>query len=137
MKQNSISKQKLIEENTSKKLEDDYELKEILGQGCFGSVYKAVHKASGKLRAIKQIDLYEADPQHAESLETELKAMTLLDHPNVIKIFEFYWTKDKKQVSVVMEILEGGELEDHLKRCSKNNIKLNQKWVASVIRQVL
>ena len=53
MKQNSISKSKLIEENTSKKLEDDYELKEILGQGCFGSVYKAVHKASGKLRAIK------------------------------------------------------------------------------------
>jgi serine/threonine protein kinase len=49
-------------------VEDEYELKEILGQGCFGSVYKAVHKASGKIRAIKQIELYEEDPEHYESL---------------------------------------------------------------------
>jgi serine/threonine-protein kinase 24/25/MST4 len=41
-------------------LEDAYELKEKIGQGSFGEVYKAVEKATGKLVAIKLIDLEDA-----------------------------------------------------------------------------
>jgi serine/threonine protein kinase len=43
--------------------------------------------------------------------------MITLDHPNCAKIFEFFW--EGKNVSVVMEILEGGELEDCLKNRKK------------------
>jgi hypothetical protein len=54
----------LIEENTSKKLKDDYKLKGILGEGCFGSVHQAVHRKSGAVRAVKRIKLYDEDPNH-------------------------------------------------------------------------
>jgi serine/threonine protein kinase len=63
--------------------------------------------------------------------------MITLDHPNISKIFEFFWAKDKKHVSVVMEILEGGELEDHLKAECKLKDKLDEQYVASIMKQLL
>ena len=38
--------------------------------------------------------------------------MTNLDHPNVVKIFEYY--QDKDNFYIVTELCSGGELYDYL-----------------------
>jgi serine/threonine protein kinase len=62
-----------------------YRLVGFLGAGQFGEVWKAVEPATGKLVAIKIIDL-----SHSNSALKELKALNLvknLNHPNLIPIF--------------------------------------------------
>lgn len=64
---------------------DGYVLVDYLGQGQFGEVWKARDKASGKLVAIKIIDL-----THSPTALKELRAFKLvknLNHPNLIPIF--------------------------------------------------
>jgi calcium-dependent protein kinase len=42
----------------------------------------------------------------------EIEMLKFLDHPNVMKIYEFY--EDEKRYYLVMELCTGGELYDEL-----------------------
>jgi len=75
----------------SERIEDKYFfMKDSLGVGLFGTVYKARHKENGQIRAVKKI---RKDHQKAKDIETLLKDVEILkklDHPNIIKVYEFY-----------------------------------------------
>lgn len=82
---------------------------EPLGEGSYGIVYKATDKSTGDVRAIKQINLRDikggseqnlADLHESQIAEeskglfnnfiNELSSLKLLDHPNIIKLYEIY-----------------------------------------------
>ena len=88
-----------------------YEIKESLGSGSFGTVVSAVHKETHVARAIKIINKYKL---HSEDSRTkvinEVMILRRLDHPHIVKIFEFY--EDEFNLYVVMELCKGGELLD-------------------------
>ena len=42
----------------------------------------------------------------------EIKIMKNIDHPNVIKIYEYFDTS--RFIYIIMELLKGGELFDHI-----------------------
>lgn len=106
----------------------DYIINEIpIGKGAFGEVRQAIHKKSGMKRAIKIIykkNLLEdsqnqliSEVEMLKNLVKTLKNKFLLfnisskkikDHPNIIKIFEFF--EDKKHFYIVTELYTGGEL---------------------------
>jgi serine/threonine protein kinase len=47
------------------------------------------------------------------SIYDEIKILKELDHPNIVKIFQYY--QDEKNVYIIMEYLKGGSLYDRLK----------------------
>lgn len=49
-------------------------------------------------------------------LKRELETLILLDHPNILKLFEIY--EDSKYIHLVMELCTGGDLLDYLIRRS-------------------
>lgn len=59
-----------------------------IGEGGFGSVYKAKEKETGALRAIKKIPLEKII--NYQSIINEVTALKNLDHPNIIKLYEVY-----------------------------------------------
>ncbi|KAK9095216.1 hypothetical protein Scep_026685 [Stephania cephalantha] len=66
----------------------DYELLQILGEGSYGCVWKAVDKHSGEIVAIKKLmDLDFDCTSWKDSLNSrEVKALRDLDHPNIVKL---------------------------------------------------
>ena len=80
-----------------------------LGKGGFGRVYKVKHKLSNQFRAMKIIKC-KADNPHSNSLEIlkQINILKTLDHPNIIKIYEFYSTE--KYIYIINELCTGGEL---------------------------
>ena len=50
-----IDKEKAIIKVEEKDISDVYEIKEQIGQGGYGKVYKAIHRESGATRAIKKV----------------------------------------------------------------------------------
>lgn len=63
-----------------------------LGEGAYGSIFKVKHKQLHLIRALKIISKkYKADQPIPRE---EINALIKLDHPHIIKIYEFYESKD-------------------------------------------
>ena len=90
---------------------DEYELKEKLGEGAYGSVYKVQQKYTNYLRAVKAIK-----KKHVDSSEfyNEIEVLKALDHPNIIKLFDCY--QDKSYFYMVEEYCSGGDLFDYIQK---------------------
>lgn len=87
---------------------------ETLGKGSYGEVKKIQHKATGEFRAMKIICKEDVSQQYVDSLLNEIDILKQLDHPNIVKIYEFY--QDKINFYLITEYINGGELFDKISK---------------------
>mmetsp|Transcript_57761 Transcript_57761/g.135863 ORF Transcript_57761/g.135863 Transcript_57761/m.135863 type:complete len:803 (-) Transcript_57761:221-2629(-) len=99
-------------------VKDNYDIKGVLGEGGFATVRQARHKKTGKKVAIKTIDLFKIQADKLDMLQNEVEVMKMLDHPNIVRLYETYAEDDK--LHLVMEHCSGGDLFDFL---MKTNIE--------------
>ncbi|XP_014249998.1 serine/threonine-protein kinase MARK2-like isoform X4 [Cimex lectularius] len=89
-----------------------YRLLKTIGKGNFAKVKLARHVPTGKEVAIKIIDKTQLNPGSLQKLFREVRIMKLLDHPNIVKLFQVIETE--KTLYLVMEYASGGEVFDYL-----------------------
>ncbi|XP_071476607.1 MAP/microtubule affinity-regulating kinase 3-like isoform X9 [Diadema antillarum] len=89
-----------------------YRLIKTIGKGNFAKVKLAKHIPTGKEVAIKIIDKTQLNPGSLQKVYREVKIMKLLDHPNIVKLFEVMETD--KTLYLAMEYASGGEVFDYL-----------------------
>ena len=102
-------------ENT--KVFDIYEKIKFVGEGSFGSVFKVKRKNSDKreiFRALKEISKEKMclNEESSEEIRNEISVLRSLDHPNIMKIYEFY--EDNEKMYLITEFCGGdtGNLQD-------------------------
>ena len=61
---------------------------------------------------MKQIRKDKIPKEDEKQMFAEVDVLKSLDHPNIVKLFEFY--QDNKNYYLITEFLEGGELFDNL-----------------------
>jgi len=97
------------------RIENFYNIKDdILGEGGFAKVTKGSHKITGKSVAIKSIDLYKIQTDKLGMLKNEIEVMKMLDHPNIVRLYETFSDTENHKLHLVMELCEGGDLLDFL-----------------------
>ncbi|CAL8080423.1 unnamed protein product [Calicophoron daubneyi] len=89
-----------------------YKFIRTIGKGNFAKVKLASHVITGKEVAIKIIDKTQLSPSSRQKLFREVRLMKLLDHPNIVKLFEII--ENEKILYLVMEYASGGEVFDYL-----------------------
>ena len=88
----------------------NYVLKSLLGVGGMGAVYLAEHPAIGRQVAIKILAAeLSMHSRLSERFLSEARALALIEHPNVIEIYDFGKLPDGR-LFYVMELLRGLEL---------------------------
>lgn len=68
----------------------DYLLSSKLGEGPFSTVWKAVHRASGEVVAVKQVHLSKLNRHLRSCLDCELNFLSAVDHPNIIRLLHVF-----------------------------------------------
>ena len=87
----------------------DYKKLNFLGEGSFASVYRVQNRITDSIRAMKIINKSSNISAEADKeIFNEINILRTMDHPNILKIFEFYSNKDS--YSIVTELCSGGEL---------------------------
>ncbi|MEJ5201422.1 MAG: penicillin-binding protein activator [Anaerolineales bacterium] len=94
-----------------------YQIIELLGQGGMAYVYKAFDTRLERMVAIKVIRQDAFAPKEMQDLtkrfEREAKSLAKLDHPNIVKIFDY--GEHGGSPYLVMQYVGGGSLRECLK----------------------
>src|SRR5690606_16070344 len=88
-----------------------YELRDRIGGGGFGEVYRAYQTLLKREVAVKIILPQHANqPEFIRRFEVEAELVARLEHPHIVPLFD-YW-RDSGGAYLVMRLLRGGSLED-------------------------
>jgi serine/threonine protein kinase len=109
-----------------------YKITRLIGEGGMAHVYEAEHEMLGTKVAIKVLKpMLSANVQIKERFKNEAKLMANLDHPNITKVIDF--DEQPQQLSIIMEFLDGEDLNQKIKR----NGPLNDKEIIIHFTQIL
>ncbi len=97
-----------------------------IGEGGFGKVKTIIHKKTGQLRAMKLIK------KSKEFNLDEIDNLMLLNHPNILKLFEYYYD-EKENIYIITEYIRGEELFNKIQEKGK----FSEEDTAVIIKSVL
>ena len=93
---------------------DDIYIKEkILGKGSYGVVYLVKHKQLHRYFAMKIIPKKHKSKVDEDTLMNEINILKKLDHPNILKITDFYSLKN--EYNIITEYCQEGELFNEIR----------------------
>ena len=117
---------------SQKNIESFYKMLNKVGKGTFGTVYKAFELSTGRIVAVKKIKLHKN--QNKNSILKEIELLKNIDHPNIVKYYNYIEEENENIYYIIMEYLDGGTLENYLIE-NKNNIDENESRI--IIKQLL
>ena len=92
---------------------DHYVSIKNIGKGAYGKVVKVMHKQTGAIRSMKVIPKDNLRVGFTEEeIQMEINILKSLDHPNIIKIYEFY--NDDDFYYLINEFCSEGDLSEKL-----------------------
>ena len=98
-----------------KRLDGRYEIRELIGIGGMADVYKAYDLMEDKIVAVKILkDEYSTNEDFKRRFRNESKAIAVLSHPNIVKIFDVSFG-DRVQF-IVMEYVNGITLKEYIEQ---------------------
>ncbi|NWI67000.1 STK4 kinase, partial [Todus mexicanus] len=119
---------KLDEDSLTKQPEEVFDVLEKLGEGSYGSVFKAIHKETGQVVAIKQVPV-ESDLQE---IIKEISIMQQCDSPHVVKYYGSYFKNT--DLWIVMEYCGAGSVSDIIRLRNKT---LTEEEIATIVQSTL
>ena len=110
----------------------DYKKLNFLGEGSFAAVYRVQNRITDSIRAMKIINKSAScSAEDDKEIFNEINILRTLDHPNILKIFEFY--SNQESYSIVTELCSGGELFQEI----VDKGPFNENYSAYVMFQIL
>lgn len=122
----------LKQRNESSHIAGLYDFEGTIGQGHFAVVKLARHIFSGEKVAIKVIDKNKLDEISREHLFQEVKCMKLVQHPNVVRLYEVIDTTSK--LYLILELGDGGDMYDYIMKHSNG---LSEQKSKNYFRQIV
>ena len=115
------------------KITDKYDIIKEIGSGGFSRCLLVKNKITNQSFACKE--LQKKSVSDYEGLMREVNLMIQLDHPNIIKLYEYY--EDEKKIYLIMELCTGGELFDTIIQNTENGIQFTEKEAANIFKQMM
>ena len=106
-----------------------YLIKDWIGQGGMGQVFKAEHQVMGRVCAIKVLPLSKSTDHAIESFMREIRVQANLDHPNLVRAYDA--GKDGNVHYLVVEYVPGTDL----RRLVRSRGRLSIQQASNIIKQ--
>ncbi|CAE7364105.1 CPK27, partial [Symbiodinium natans] len=114
-----VSRDQFITQN-HKKFDTEYSMMDSCGKGSFGECFWVSHRVSKIRRVCKRIPKEETTLPE-EEVQSELEILKKLDHPNVLRVFE--WFEEEFSFLLVVEAATGGDLRQLLTKARQDHFE--------------
>lgn len=102
-----------MDKNIGRRLDGRYEITELIGIGGMADVYKAIDIMENKAVAVKILKTeYASNQDFLRRFRNESKAIAVLSHPNIVKIYDVGFTEHIQYI--VMEYIDGITLKEYI-----------------------
>ncbi|XP_065200670.1 serine/threonine-protein kinase ULK3 isoform X2 [Planococcus citri] len=99
-----------------------------IGYGSYSTVYKAQKKSKPKdIVAIKVVEKAKLSVRGRDDIVNEIRVMKLFKHPHILEMRQFEW--DEKNIYIIMEYCDGGDLSTFIKQKCKLPESTCQKFL--------
>lgn len=106
----------------------DYIIKERIGVGSYGTIYKVMPKNSKQILVLKQIPFLTSESkEEIEEVKNEATILSQLNSRFVVKSFDSF--EENNSLNIVMEYCEGGDLCSYLNTMKKYTKVLNENQI--------
>ena len=96
-----------------KRIDGRYEIQEVIGVGGMAVVYKAYDTIDDRTVAVKILkEEYLANEEFRRKFKNESKAIAILNHPNIVKVFDVSF--GERIQYIVMEYVDGITLKEYI-----------------------
>ena len=131
-----------VPDTPKKPLFGRYELQAVLGQGTFGTVWKALDTDDQRLVALKllrsQVEIKPGEEEAARAdrtrFEREARTLAKLDHPGIVRLYKFGVVGDR--LYLASELIDGGNLKKLLENMRDDKQSLTFNQIAQLCGQV-
>jgi tRNA A-37 threonylcarbamoyl transferase component Bud32 len=112
---------------------NDLVFEKKVGEGAFGKVYRALHKESDTIYAVKSINVkYMQKVNRYHEIINEQKILEVLrDHPRIVHYYEVI--QKQNMIYMVFDFAIGGDLQKWLKGRGKLDFKTGQFYIAQLV----
>jgi len=103
------------------KVEDRYYKQKIkLGQGSFGTVWRAVDRTNERVVAMKELNKAEMPKRGVtrDDVKREVELMKAVKHENITILYDTF--EDREFISLALEYCDGGDFGDKVKERGMN-----------------
>ncbi|KAJ8288208.1 hypothetical protein COCON_G00008670 [Conger conger] len=112
-----------------------YDLDKTLGRGHFAVVKLARHVFTGEKVAVKVIDKTKLDTTATGHLFQEVRCMKLVQHPNIVRLYEVIDTQTK--LYLILELADGGDLFDYIMKHEDGlSEEMAKKYFAQIVHAI-
>ncbi|XP_019559803.2 serine/threonine-protein kinase ULK3 [Aedes albopictus] len=95
----------------------EYQMLEQIGSGSYATVYRAMHKASKEIYAVKCVRKGTLSKSAVDNIVTEISLLKKLKHRHIVEMKDFLY--DEKCIYIVMEYCNGGSLSTYIRQRQK------------------
>uniref|UniRef100_A0A7S1MM73 Non-specific serine/threonine protein kinase n=1 Tax=Alexandrium catenella TaxID=2925 RepID=A0A7S1MM73_ALECA len=106
----------IAEHDSSSLLEEHYEEVRELGAGAFGKVTLVRDLTFGQQRVCKVVSTKGMIKPVLDAMRKEIELLRKLDHPSIVRIYEFAEDPFVDQILLILEYIPGGDCADLIKK---------------------
>jgi NIMA (never in mitosis gene a)-related kinase 1/4/5 len=120
--------------NRNQQVIRDYILKEKLGTGSYGVVYKVLKRGDKQFYVLKQISLFNMNKAQIDEVKNESKILASLNSMFIVRYYDSFI--DNNNLNIIMEYCDGGDLSHLLNNQMKTGKLPNEDKIWKFFIQI-
>ncbi len=122
-----------MDKYVGKRLDGRYEIERLIGEGGMANIYAAHDQVEDREVAIKIMkDEFLTNEEFSRRFRTESKAIAVLNHPNIVKIYDFSFGDNIQYI--VMEQVMGITLKQYIEQQKRLSAKEAVHYTIQILR---
>ncbi|QDZ19361.1 dual specificity protein kinase [Chloropicon primus] len=108
---------------------------ELLGEGAFKKVYKALDEQEGREVAWNEIQVQGRvfSAEERARLQAEIEIGTELEHPHIITFYESWVDEETQNLVFITELFTSGTLRQYRRKYTKLDVKAIKRWSIQIL----
>lgn len=112
---------------------NNFTLIDIIGEGAYSKVYKALRISDSKLYALKKVEILKLTEKEKHNALNEIRILASIDNDYIIKYKESFFDVDHACLSIVMEYADYGDLLQLIKDARNKGYFFSEEFIRKVI----